>query len=103
VLKAVEGGVQIRIRAQPRASRNAVVGLHGGRLKVAVTAAPTEGKANRAVLEVLAEALGVRASAVAVVAGDRSRDKTFRVAGLSVADARGRLKKNCGVGWTEGS
>lgn len=95
-LNATENGVQFPVRAQPKASRGRVVGCLGGRLKVAVTAAPVEGKANRAVEEVLAEALGVRRSAVSVVGGLGSRDKTVRVAGLSAEETRRRLGKVLG-------
>ncbi|MBM4033277.1 MAG: DUF167 domain-containing protein [Planctomycetes bacterium] len=94
-LAAFEGGVRIAVRAQPKASRSAVVGHLARRLKVAVTAAPTEGKANRAVEEVLARALGVRRSAVAVVAGHASRDKLVHVSGLSLQQARERLRSFC--------
>jgi len=91
-LSAIDGGVQFPVRAQPKASRNAVVGLHAGRLKVAVTAAPTGGKANEAVEKVIAKALGVRPSAVAVVVGHASRDKVVRVGGLAADEARRRLE-----------
>jgi len=91
-LSAIDGGVQFPVRAQPKASRNAVVGLHGGRLKVAVTAAPTGGKANEAVEKVIAKALGIRPSAVAVVVGHTSRDKVVRVSGLSIEAARKSLE-----------
>jgi uncharacterized protein (TIGR00251 family) len=91
MLQAVEGGVQVAVHAQPKASRNGIVGLHGSRLKVAVTAAPAGGKANRAIAEVLADALGVRRSAVAVVAGQASRDKVVRVLGVSADEVRTRL------------
>ena len=90
-LDATDGGVRIRVRAQPKASRSAVVGCLGRRLKVAVTVAPTGGKANRAVEEVVANALRVRRSAVAVVAGHTSRDKLVEVAGLSLREAIDRL------------
>ncbi len=90
---ATEGCVEVAVRAQPKASRNAVVGWLGPRLKVAVAAAPTGGKANRAVEEVLADALGVRRSAVAVVAGHASRDKAVRITGLAPAEVRQRLSK----------
>jgi hypothetical protein len=72
------------------------VGLRGDRLKVAVTAAPADGKANRAIEEVVAEALGVRRSAVAVVVGQASRDKVVRVEGLTVAEATRRLESLLG-------
>lgn len=92
LVKACEGGVHLGVRAQPKASRNAVVGMLGERLKVAVTAAPASGKANDALAAVVAEALGVRRSAVAVVAGHASRDKVLRVAGLGPDEARRRME-----------
>jgi len=91
VVTACEGGVHLGVRAQPRASRNAIVGRLGDRLKVAVTAAPASGKANEALAAVLAEALGVRRSAVAVVAGHASRDKVVRVGGLEPEETRRRI------------
>lgn len=90
-LLAVGGGVRIALRAQPKASRNAVVGALGERLKVAVTAAPAAGKANKAIEKTLAKALGVRPSAVAIVAGHRARDKTAQVIGLSLHEVQQRL------------
>jgi len=95
-LSATDDGVQFGVRAQPKASRNAVVGAYGGRVKVAVTAAPTGGKANKAIENLVAEALGVRRSAVAVVAGHTSRDKTVRVAGLSLDETQRRLGRLLG-------
>lgn len=91
ILRVVDGGIQFAVRAQPKASRNAVVGLHGDALKVAVTAAPTGGKANRAIEKVVAKALGVRPSAVTVVGGLAARDKVIRVDGLSESEASARL------------
>jgi uncharacterized protein (TIGR00251 family) len=85
------GCVRIAVRARPKASRNAVVGIVGDRLKVAVAAAPAGGKANAAIEKTLAKALGVRPSAVAIVAGKTSRDKTAEVTGLSLQEARARL------------
>jgi hypothetical protein len=90
-LRAVDGGVQIPVRAQPKASREGIVGLHGDSLKVAVTAPPAEGKANRAVAELLADAFGVRPSAVDIVAGQTSRQKLVRIRGLSIEEAQRRL------------
>ena len=58
---------------------------------MAVTAAPTGRKANKAIEKLLARALGVRASAVTVIAGKASRDKVVRIDGLTVSDARKRL------------
>jgi uncharacterized protein (TIGR00251 family) len=81
----------VRLRVQPRASRDEIVGWQAGALRVRVTAPPVEGEANRAVATLLARALGVRPSAVSVVRGERGRDKLVRVEGLSVAEVEARL------------
>jgi hypothetical protein len=91
-LRQTSGGVLIALRAQPKASRDAVVGVLGDRLKVAVTAPPTGGKANQAIEKLLARELGLRRSAVNVVAGQTSRDKTLELAGLTPKEAAQRLK-----------
>jgi uncharacterized protein len=81
----------VRLRVQPRASRDEVVAWQDDALSVRVTAPPVEGEANTAVRTLLARTLGVAPSTVEVVRGERSRDKLVRVAGLSLADVRARL------------
>lgn len=73
------------IQVVPRASRAGVGPLVGERLRVAVTAPPVDGAANAAVIEALAEAFGVRKSAVTIVRGERGRRKTVQVAGVTRA------------------
>jgi len=76
------GGLPVRVRVRPGASRTSVGGRYGaGALVVAVGAPAVEGRANRAVIEAVAAAFGVRRSAVSVLAGQRSRDKVLFVAG----------------------
>jgi uncharacterized protein (TIGR00251 family) len=87
-----DGALIVDIQVVPRASRNAVGPAIGDRLRVAVTAPPVDGAANAAVIEVLAEAFGVRRSAVAIVRGQRGRRKTVSVAGAS----RAVLERLCG-------
>lgn len=89
-LTPVQGGTRLRLRVKPGARRSEVVGVHGGALKVAVQAAPEKGKANRAVAELLAEALDLPVSSVTIVAGEASQDKVAVVA-LAPEDLRGRL------------
>ena len=79
------------MRVQPRASRTGLAGWQGDILRVRVTAAPTDGQANRAVVELLAEACRVPRSAVQLVRGAASREKVFRVGDLSLASVRERL------------
>jgi uncharacterized protein (TIGR00251 family) len=79
------GALIVDIQVVPRASRAAVGPAVGERLRVAVTAPPVDGAANAAVIEALAEAFGVKRSAVAIVRGETGRRKTVRVAGATRA------------------
>ena len=83
----------MRLRVQPRAARDEVVGWQAGGLRVRVTAPPVGGEANRAVVQVLARALGVRAGSVTVVHGARGRDKLVRVEGLRLPEIEARLAR----------
>lgn len=74
-------GALLAVRAQPNAKKNAVLGEHGGSLKVAVTAPPEDGRANEAIAEVLRSWLGLKRAHVELVAGHRSRAKQFLVRG----------------------
>lgn len=76
------------IHVTPRASRPGVGGRHGDALRVAVKAPPVEGRANAACAAALAEAFGVRRSAVALDPGARGRRKRVRIAGAVPALAR---------------
>lgn len=81
VVTEQDGGFTFAVRVQPRASRDRVLGVHGGALKVALTAPPIEGAANEALIALVAKGLGVAKSAVRIVRGERSRDKVVRVEG----------------------
>ena len=84
-------GVVLRVRAQPGARKNAVLGEQAGALKVAVTAPPEDGRANQALVAVLREELGLKRSQVELIAGHTSRDKRFLIRGLARAELEGRL------------
>ena len=77
------GGVTFAVRVAPRASRNQIVGVEGGALKIKLTAPPVEGAANAALIAFVAEWLGVRRSAVSIVSGDKARNKLVRVNGVT--------------------
>lgn len=81
----------LRLRVQPRASREAILGWREDVLRVAVTTSPVEGKANHSVTRLLARALGVASSSVRVVQGARSRDKLVRVEGVTERELHARL------------
>ena len=82
----------MRVRVLPRAGRNAVSLTPDGAIRVHVTAPPEGGKANAAVVELLAKRLGVGKTRVRIAAGDRARDKTIVVDGLSESQALAALR-----------
>jgi uncharacterized protein (TIGR00251 family) len=88
-------GVILPVRAQPSAGRNAIVGAHQEMLKVAVTQAPEKGKANKAVIEVLAKALGVKRSQIELLSGETSQQKKFLIREISLPELAAKL-----IAWT---
>jgi hypothetical protein len=90
-LRADGDGALVLAHLQPGARRTALVGTHGGRLKIAVQAPPSEGRANDALLAWLAERLGVPRRRLKITAGLRSRDKTVRVDGCDAQRVHGCL------------
>lgn len=91
-IKESPQGATFAVRVQPRASRNAIVGEMGEALKVALTAPPVEGKANDACVDFLAKALKVSRSSVTIAAGETSRNKVVRIAGLRACEVEERLR-----------
>ena len=81
----------LHVKVHPRARRDKVQVIDGRSLKVSVTAPPEDGKANDAVMALLAKTLGVAKSDVEIVRGRRSRDKLVRVHGLTEDEAIARL------------
>ncbi|MGZ3424799.1 MAG: DUF167 domain-containing protein [Polyangiales bacterium] len=94
-IREIEGGVSILVRAQPRASRSAVVGViearGGAALKIAVAAPPVEGAANAAIVDLLADKLGVPKRSVVIARGETGREKQVHVVGITMAQAVLRL------------
>jgi uncharacterized protein (TIGR00251 family) len=83
--------LRLSLKVAPKASRNAVTGWMGEVLKVSVTTAPEKGKANQAVIELLAEVLHLPKSAVRIVRGETSTSKLAEISGLDEVTLRLRL------------
>lgn len=81
----------IAVKVVPRAARDEIVGWHGGALKVRVAAPPQDGRANRALEELLAAALGLRKGDVSVASGRSSVRKRVAVEGLEHDEILRRL------------
>ena len=73
----------LRVHVQSKASRDEIVGLHGDVLKVRITAAPVEGKANEYLESFLGKELGVPKSRVKVEKGVKRKEKTVRATGMN--------------------
>ena len=84
---------RLRVKVQARARRNEVVGCQGDVWRVKVNAPPVEGRANQAVIELLAEHLRVPKSSIRIVSGERASLKLIEVTGLEPAAVAERLRR----------
>jgi uncharacterized protein len=84
---------RLALRVQPRSRSNEIAGERAGALLVRVTAPPVDGKANEAVLKLVAKRLGVPVSRISVVRGESSRDKLIEVEGIGDAELRRALSR----------
>ena len=92
VTRQTDQGVEINLRIVPRASKDGIQGVLGDALKIRLCAPPVDGKANRALVEFLAETLDVPPSRVAILSGETGRSKRVLIAGAAEGDVRARLQ-----------
>jgi uncharacterized protein (TIGR00251 family) len=88
-----EPTTRLSLRVSPGASRTELVGRYGSGWKVLVSAPPERGRANDAVVRLLARRLRVPRASVAVVSGRSGRDKVVELKGLDEAEAARRLEE----------
>lgn len=79
--------MRLAVHAQPGARCDQIAGLHGGRLKVKVSAPPEDGRANERIIDLLAAAFGLKRRQVMLVSGQASRVKEFLLEGLTFEQA----------------
>lgn len=82
-------GVVINVRAAPRSSRAGLDGVVGDALKVRVCSAPVDGRANKELIEVVADAFGLAKSSVSFKSGETSKTKRLLLRGISSEAVRG--------------
>ncbi|HEX9860301.1 MAG TPA: DUF167 domain-containing protein [Nitrospirota bacterium] len=80
------GGVLLYVRIQPRASKNELVTMEDGSIKIRLTAPPVDGAANEALVKFLAGTLSVAKSQVTIISGETARDKVIRITGVPDED-----------------
>jgi uncharacterized protein (TIGR00251 family) len=83
---------RLRLRVSPGATRTELAGRYGDGWKVRVSAPPERGRANEALVRLLADRLDVPPDSLAVVSGQTSRDKLVELRGLALAEAERRLE-----------
>jgi uncharacterized protein len=83
-LAAHPRGVVLPVRVHAGGRKNGILGEHDGMLRVAVTAAPDKGKANKAIISLLSDALKLPKSSIELIAGETSPQKKFLIAGADV-------------------
>lgn len=84
--------ILLKVYLQPKASKNEIVGPYRDGLKVRVTAAPVEGKANEALIRLFAKELGISPSAIEILKGHHTREKTLRITGSLGQESKKRLQ-----------
>ena len=87
-------GIVLNVKAQPRSSKAGVDGLLGDAIKVRIRCAPVDGKANKELVETLADALGLSKSSVVFKSGETSKTKRILLGGFFDAE---KLRKVCGA------
>ena len=97
MIRAAAGGVTLAVRAQPGAKKTAIVGVYGegaaAQLKISVQAPPIEGRANSALIAILADTFGLAKNRGELVSGELSRSKVFLLRGVMLAHAEALLAK----------
>jgi uncharacterized protein (TIGR00251 family) len=86
MFRAGKNGVSLQVKITPKAARNALIRIDtdaggGEHLKASVTAVPEKGKANAALIKLLAQKLGLPKSSITLIAGETSRQKTLHIDG----------------------
>ncbi len=82
-IRETEKGAVLEIRLLPRSSRCEIAGLQDGALKIKITAPPVEGKANEECIRFISGILKIRKSALTIIAGEKSKNKTILVTGMT--------------------
>lgn len=92
-IRKAENGIVVPIRVLPNSSREKIIGRHNGQLKIAVTAPPEKGKANRAIVKVIAKWLNIKITDILIISGDKAKDKEVFVRNILIKDVENLLSQ----------
>lgn len=91
-LTETQDGTVINVKAQPRSSKSGIDGLIGDAVKVRIRCAPVDGKANRELVETLADEFGIAKSRVEFKSGETSKQKRILLRGVTAAEVAAKVK-----------
>ena len=91
ISKEDDRGVTLKVRVQPGASRDEIIGVVEGALRIRLTSPPVEGAANKQCIRFLSKKLRIGKSHISILHGERGREKILRVEGLTSGEIRDRL------------
>jgi uncharacterized protein len=83
-IRAIDGGIEIRLHIQPRARKSGIVGIHNKALKVKISAPPVDDAANRAIIDYFSGLLGLPKSNIKIASGLKSKEKALQIKGISL-------------------
>lgn len=93
-IKSCKEGIRFAVAVQPRASKNAITGLHNNALKIRLTSPPVEGAANRMCIKFLAKFLDISPSRISIAGGETSRHKTIQIEAMSEKEFLAKLESS---------
>ncbi len=85
-IREIEDGIVVSVKVQPNSSNDRVIGEYADQIKIAVTVAPEKGKANKAVIKLVAKWLGIKNSDIQIISGETSRDKELFIRNITEED-----------------
>lgn len=94
-LSETPDGTIVSVRAQPRSSRSGLDSIVGDAVKVRIKSAPVDGKANKELVETIADAFGIPKSRVEFKSGQTSKTKRILLRGVSVSEAEAVIREVC--------
>ena len=92
-LKIAGNDIVIKVKIVPGSSKNKIIGTYNGALKIAITAPPVEGKANKKCIAYLAKYFDIAKSKIEIISGQTSKNKLIRIYDISKKDFLEKLEK----------
>jgi len=90
-LRDTKKGVVIKVRVQPKAKRDEILGVEGGSVRLRVKAPPEKGKANQACINLLAKILSITKKEIKLISGAKAREKMFFIQNMELDDLKEKL------------